>query len=313
MPDLARIATSPAPPAAAAALTVGITGVTVRGDVPDWMRDNTRDGLNTTLSKVQRLRVLSREKIDFVRDRRGLSEIEVAEALGIQKMISGSLMMVGTEMVLEARVVDTSTGILDASEAVRGHPDELIDLQNDMAAALLGALGVRLSAQERDQLFARRTKDTLDAYRRLTDTFGEAAEGPASPPSAGERTSWLAWPRAANAQTTGDAEPAILALLEAYRTALEREDVDAVAATHVEFDAQQRTGFERYFEGAEDLHVTVEDVEVLVEGDEALVTFTRRDAFRDQKSGKPLELEVRLSSEVLRKDDRWLLRGVKRS
>jgi ketosteroid isomerase-like protein len=81
----------------------------------------------------------------------------------------------------------------------------------------------------------------------------------------------------------------------------------------VEFDTQQRAGFERYFEGAEDLHVTSADVEVLVEGDEALVTFTRRDAFRDRKSGKPLELEVRLSSEVVRVDDRWRLRGVKRS
>jgi len=318
LPDLAQLAgearpaAEPAPAEPAAPLTVGVTGFDIRGPVPDWMRDNTRDGLNTTLSKLERLRVLSREKIDFVRQRRGLSEIEVAEALGIQKMISGSLMMAGEEIVLEARVVEVSSGVLDASEAVRGDPDELIELQNEMAAAVIGALGVRLSQSEREQLFAGRTRDTLDAYRRLTDTFGEAGAGPAGPTASGDTTSWLDWPRSAHAQE-GDAEPAILALLEAYRAALEREDVEAVAATHVDFDDQQRAGFARYFEGADDLRVTLEDVDVLVEGDEALVTFTRRDSFRDHKSGKELDLEVRLSSEVVRKDDRWLLRGVKRS
>lgn len=297
--------------APSAPVTIGVTGVTSHGEVPDWMRDNTRDGLNTTLSKVDRLRVLSREKIDFVRQRRNLSEIEVAEALGIQKMISGSLMMVGSEVVLEARLVDTSTGVLDASEAVRGNPDELIELQNEMAAALLAALGVRLSPDERDQLFARRTRDTLDAYRRLTDTFGEAKRETTGP-AAGGGSSWLGWTSTAYA-AEGDAESEILAVLEAYRAALASENVDAVAATHVELNEDQRIGFERYFEGADDLQVTLDDIDVLVEGDEALVTFTRRDVFHDHKSGKPLELEVRLSSEVIKKDGRWVLRGVKRS
>jgi TolB-like protein/ketosteroid isomerase-like protein len=307
-----RVATSSEPDDLRSPLTVGVTGVSARGDVPGWMQDNTRDGLNTTLSKVARLRVLSREKIDFVRQRRGLSEIEVAETLGIQKMISGSVAMDGEDMLLEARVVDTSTGILDASESARGRPDELIELQNQLAASLLKALGVQLSADEREQLFAQRTKDTLDAYRRLNATFGEAPDAPADA-SSGERTSWLTWPRAAYAQSDADAEPAILALLEAYRTALQREDVEAVAATHVELSPEQRTGFERYFESADELQVVLGDVEVLVEGDEALVTFTRRDAFRDHKSGKALQLEVRLSSEAVRKGGRWLLRGVKRS
>ena len=86
------------------------------------MQDNTRDGLNTLLSKVIALRVFSREKIDFLRERSGLSEIEVAETLGIQKMIVGTLAMEGGDVVLEARVVDIATGILDASETQQRRP-----------------------------------------------------------------------------------------------------------------------------------------------------------------------------------------------
>ena len=135
---------------------------------------------------MPRQRVFSREKIDFLRERRGLTEIEVAEALGIQKMIVGALAMDGHDVVLEARVVDIATGILDASESARGQPDDLIELQNQLATELLLALRVRLSDQERANLFANRTKDSLDGYRRLADTFGEAPEGTcgASPPQA---------------------------------------------------------------------------------------------------------------------------------
>lgn len=300
-------------PTRGAPLTVGVTGVSTHGEVSAWMQDNTRDGLNTLLSKVVRLRVFSREKIDFLRQRRGLSEIEVAETLGIQKMISGSLTIDGENVVVEARVVDTSTGILDASERVRGRPEDLIELQNQLASLLLAALGVDLSADERQDLFAQRTKDTLDGYRRLSDTFGEAPSMPSEPRKKKEATSWLVGPRPAWGQAPDAAESAIRTLLESYRTALERKDVDGVAATHVDLSGDQRLGFEHYFESADDLRVVLSDVDILIEGDEALVTFTRRDVFRDRKSGKEVQLEVRLSSEAVQKSGRWLLRGVKRS
>lgn len=307
-----RTAEPSAAPTAEHPLTVGVTGVSAHGDVPAWMQDNTRDGLNTLLSKVSRLRVFSREKIDFLRERRGLSEIEVAETLGIQKMIVGSLAMDGADVVLEARVVDIATGILDASESARGHVDGLIELQNALAANLLGALRVGLSDDERNTLFARRTKETLDGYRRLADTFGAAPERPSTPPAERGNTSWLPGPRAAWADTA-DAELAIRGLLESYRAALEREDVAAVAAVHVELGPDQRTSFERYFESAEGLRVALSDVDVMLDGDEALVTFTRRDEFRDRDSGKEMQLEVRLSSVVVQQGGRWLMRGVKRS
>ena len=294
-------------------LTVGVTGVSARGDVPAWMTENTRDSLNTLLSKVSRLRVFSREKIDFLRERRGLSEIEVAETLGIQKMIVGALGMDGQDVVLEARVVDIATGILDASESTRGGPDDLIELQNQLATELLGALHVSLSGDEQAQLFANRSKESLDGYRRLADTFG-APEPPALRPPATDKTSWLAWPATAWAgEAPAGAEQAIRGLLEQYRAALQAKNIAGVAATHVDLSDDQRSGFVRYFESADDLTVALSDVDVLLEGDQALVTFTRHDIFHDHGSGKEMRLEVRLSSVVEQRDGHWLLRGVKRS
>ena len=301
-------------PAPEQQLTVGVTGISAQGDVPSWMKDNTRDGLNTLLSKVHQLRVFSREKIDFLRERRGLSEIEVAETLGIQKMIVGALAMDGQRVVLEVRVVDIATGILDASESMRGSPDELIELQNHLAGALLTALHVPISDDERERLFAKRTNESLEGYRRLVDTFGEAPSGRGSepPPPPRGKTSWLAWPRAAWAEDAG-AEPAIRAVVEAYRAALQSKNLDAVAAVHVELGAEQRDGFTRYFASADNLTVSVSDIDVLLDGNEALVTFTRHDVFHDHSSGKAMDLEVRLSSVAIQQNGHWLLRGVKRS
>ncbi len=293
-----------------AVVTVGVTGVSALGEVPQWMQDTTRDGLNTLLSKVDTLRVFSREKIDFLRQRRGLTEIEVAETLGIDKMISGSLTLQNGEVLLDARVVDISTGLLDASETVRGAPEALIELQNELASSLIAALGVHLSAAEQTALFALRTRETLDGYRRLADTFGEAPESRA--PVRRERTSWLHW-IGIGVAWADDADPEVAALLEAYRAALEHKDVEAVAATHVSLNDEQRAGFDRYFESADGLKVTVGDIDVLLDGDEGVVTFTRRDVFRDRNSDKEVALEVRLSTIVVRKDGKWLMRGVRRS
>lgn len=291
-------------------VTVGVTGVSALGEVPSWMQDTTRDGLNTLLSKVGGLRVFSREKIDFMRQRRGLSEIEVAETLGIQKMISGSLALQNGEVLLDVRVVDTSSGLLDASDSVRGSPDELIELQNQLAASVIAALGIHLSADDRTALFAQRTRETLDGYRRLADTFGEA---PASQePVRHERSSWLRW-LGEGVALADEPDAEVAAVLEAYRAALERKDVAGVAAVHVSLTDEQRAGFERYFASADDLRVTINDVDVLLDGDEGVVTFTRRDVFRDRSTDKDVELEVRLSTIVVRKDGHWLMRGVRRS
>ena len=57
----------------------------------DWRREALRDGLNAQLSQLSQVRVYSKEFIDFLMSRKGLTDVEAARELGIQKMLSGKL------------------------------------------------------------------------------------------------------------------------------------------------------------------------------------------------------------------------------
>lgn len=304
-------------PTAEHPVVVGVMTMAARGDVPDWIREVTRDGLNTILSKVTGLRVYSRQKIDFVREKQGLSELEAAEKLGIAKMISGALGKESGKLTLELQVVDIASGLLDASERVSGEQGQVIELQNELAVNVLRALNIELSAEERAVLFARRTNETLDGYRMLADTLGGSPGKNARPPRGPDTSrsepapSWFCWSAVAWAEPADNDEEAIRALLLEWAGALQEKDLDRVASLMVEMGDEQRAALVRYFANADALVVSIGDIDVLVAGDEALATFTRTDSFVDRRSARDLHLEVRLSSELVRKDGHWKLRGVK--
>jgi ketosteroid isomerase-like protein/TolB-like protein len=307
-------------PTAEQPVVVGVMTIAARGDVPDWMRDVTRDGLNTILSRVTGLRVYSRQKIDFLREKQGMTELEAAEKLGIGKMISGALAMDNGDLALELQVVDIASGLLDASERVTGLPAQLIELQNQLAVNVLRTLNIALSPEERTVLFAKRTNDTLESYRMLADTLGGAPKDapaggkpPATAPPVDSGRSWFSWPAtAAAAEAGGDDEDAIRGVLTEWAAALQAKDLNRVAAVSVTMDDTQRTALARYFESADRLAITLADFDVLVAGDEALATFTRKDSFVDKRSGRDMQLEVRLSSELARQDGRWKMKGIKK-
>ena len=52
--------------------------------------------------------------------------------------------------------------------------------------------------------------------------------------------------------------------------------------------------------------------DLTVEGNEALATFTRRDIFRNVRSGRPMELEVCLSTVLSRTDGAWNILRLKK-
>jgi ketosteroid isomerase-like protein len=283
------------------------------------MRELTRDGLNTMLSRFEALRVYSRQKIDFVREKRNLSEIEAAEALGMSKMLSASVAADGSSVTLDLEVVDIASGLLEGSDRVQGPPQRFMELQIDLALRALALLGVKPTPEQLKSLAAGRDNETLDAYRMLTDTLGEptpphAGEPepppPASPSGPAPGTGWLDWNATAYAQQE-DEEALIRSLLERYGAALEAKSVDQLAALQVEMRDTQRASLARYFASAGDLHVRISNVDVLVEGDEAVATFTREDVFDDARSGRRMRLEVRISGLLVKEQNTWKIRGLR--
>jgi hypothetical protein len=298
-------------------LVVGVMEVRSRGpNVPPWMRELTRDGLNTILREFGQLRVYARQKIDFVREKRGLTEIEAAETLGMSKMLSATIDTDGAVVTLDLEVIDVSSGLLEASERVRGPQEKFMELQTQLAIAALRALGVEPTADQVQAIVASRGNETLDAYRLLKDTLGEPVkkrEAPKPPPPT-ERapgTSWFEWRGLAYAGEREGDDAAIQALLRQYAAALEAKRVDQLAGLQVEMGAAQRASLQRYFDIARDLHVRISDVDLAVEGDEALATFTREDTFIDVGSGRRMRLEVRISGILTKQQGAWKIQGLR--
>ncbi len=305
-------------PTIPAPMVVGVMEVRGRG-APEWMRELTRDGLNTILSKFAPIKVFSRQKIDFVREKRGISEIEAAESLGMSKMLTATVSVDRGEVLLELEVVDIDTGLLEGWERVRGPEDQLMALQTDLAVRALRILGIDPTPAQVDSIMASRGNETLSAYRLLAETLGEPA--PPEPPPApaptdggsdrAPGTSWLRFGSLAWALEPDQEEDAIRALLGRYGVALESKSVEQLATLQVEMTAAQRTSLQRYFDQAGDLKVRILDVDVLIEGDEALATFTREDAFTDTGSQRPMHLEVRITGVMRKADGAWKIAGLR--
>jgi ketosteroid isomerase-like protein len=262
------------------------------------------------------VQVYSRQKIEFLREKRGLTDIEAAEALGMTKLLGASVGVDAAQVTLEVEVVDIGTGLLQETASVHGPQGELLALETELALRVLTALGVHPSDDELRALVAERKDATVDAYRLLTETFGHGTPArPPAPPSTtappiGPGASWLVPGRTAYAQAPDRDEVDIRALFDRYAAAIQAKDAAALAALQLDMDDEQRASLARYFAIANGLRVQVRDVDPLVEGDEAVVTFTREDNFTDAPSGRAMHLEVRVSGRLVRQDGGWKIKSL---
>jgi class 3 adenylate cyclase/ketosteroid isomerase-like protein/TolB-like protein len=279
----------------------------------DWMREALRDGLNTQLAELSNVKVYSKEFIDFLISREGLSEIEAATKLGIRRMLSGSFVVVGGVLRIETHVVDVGSGVLEASYSTVGQEKDFLDLQNKMVMGVIARLALPVTVEEQKALLAKKSTD-VDALRMLLEAEGGGAPPAPTPPEPGSGLfRWLArhlGPVAARAKE-GGAEAEILDALERYRKATEARQIDALAAVYVTFAPEQKAAQERYFENVRDLRITIDNVDIAVVGDEAVVSYTRTDDFADARTGRPMHVAVRLTKVLKRADGAWKIAGAK--
>jgi TolB-like protein len=291
-------------------LTIGVGPFRSSGSdaASSWIAPALRDGLDTQLTELSGVRVFSDEFMDFVMTSERLSAIEVAQRLGITKMVSGSVVVLGDTVRVESRVVDVATGVLDGAHVESGRSKDFLELESDLVLGVISALPIKLSAEDERRIAARRTTD-LDALRRLLDAEGESspAPPPATPPGGTDgghsRLMDLFGPREAQAD---EALAEITAFLEQYRRATEAHDVAALGAMYVTFSSEQRVAIERYLAGVRDLRVGIDHVEAAVSGEQAVVSYTRTDDFVDVQTGRPGHVSVRLTKTLRRVDGRWL-------
>jgi TolB-like protein len=288
-------------------LTLGVGPFRTSGLDPgrEWIAVALRDGLNTQLTELSGVRVFSEEFIDFVMTRQGLTAIEAANQLGIKKMVTGTVLSVGDTVRVEARIVDTSTGLLEGAAGASGEARDYLALESEVVLGVIRRLGIPLSIDDEHRLAEGRTTDP-DALRRFLQAEPEQKPSPQSEPRHGPdgpSSSWegfgegIAW--------ADEASAAVATFLEEYRKATEARDTTRLAAMYEEFSPEQRSGLERYFQGVRDLRVALDHVDIVVIGDEAVSSYTRNDDFIDVSTGRPQHVTSRLTRKLRRVDGRW--------
>jgi class 3 adenylate cyclase/TolB-like protein/ketosteroid isomerase-like protein len=291
---------------------LGVMLFKAMGGAPDdWRSEALRDELNTQLSRLSSVKVYSKEFIDFLISRRGLTEIEAATQLGISKMLSGSFLIANGTMRIETHVVDVPTGVLESSNTITGPEDAFVDLQTDLVFEVIARLDLPVTPAERKRLLAQRTTNQ-EALKMLLEAEGgipPATPDPADPERRSSLPRWLAQVQALAVGTALADDAAvhatILATIERYRRAMESRDLEALAAVYLDFPAEQRAAQQRYFENVRDLKVLIENPDIAVIGDEAVVSYTRDDTFVDARTGRPMHASVRLTKILRHVDGEW--------
>jgi uncharacterized caspase-like protein len=280
----------------------------------DWKGKALRVAVNTELSKVRALRVLSPLLIDR-RKQPGADDLITARQLGISRLVRGSLVVMGDSIRIDAEIVDVPSGVQGPSEMVQGKEADFFELEKQLVLKILQQLPVQVSADE-GQSIREETNTNVNAYRLLLEAQGRAeqptplsrrrtipkASAPAAEP---QSLLWGWWRTALAAEPDSSRKAEILGLLQEYRRAHQQKNMEGVAALYVSVSKRQRDALRAYLENAVNLTVELDDVEIEASDEDLVVSCTRRDRFMDRASGKPARLEIRLTQLWVREDGKW--------
>ncbi len=272
-----------------------------------WIRDAVRDSLNTQLAELAGVRVYSREFLDFLMTRQGLSEIEAANRLGIEKMLAGVVTVTDDAIHVDTQIVDTVSGVIEGSFTRDGRRTDVLALESEVVLGVVQKLGLHLTADDENRLATRRATD-IEALRRLMGVEGGKLAAPPGlePVPRPDGSSWMG-PRSAWAGDEGVAEREIMAFLDRYRQATESGDVAALATMYATFTPAQRAALASYYASVRNLRVAIDNVEIVVVGDEAVVSYSRTDDFVDVPTGRPMHVALRVTKTLARRDGAWVL------
>jgi adenylate cyclase len=139
--------TDAAPGASVAAPSIAVLPFVNLSAAPDnlYFSDGLTDQIIATLGRVQGLHVAARTSSFRLRDR-ALDVRSIGDTLGVATVLEGSVRMEANRLRVTARLIDVMTGYpLWAGEYDR-QPEDVIDVQAEIAGAIARALRLRLSA-----------------------------------------------------------------------------------------------------------------------------------------------------------------------
>lgn len=289
-----------------------------------WMSEAIRDYLNSQLSNAPNLEVYSNRHFDFEVRKRNGDPIAVAQALGVGKTITGNFLVFGNRLRITAHINNVQNGREEASALVEGELDNFFELVKDLAEKIRNHLNVVVTLEQPSSTPSP-SAPSLETYKLLLEGEGETSavkppktEQPSShnlPDKDSEKHSWISPPESWFAPSTARAdetssqgttpEEEVRQVLEKYRQAYEKKDPDLLETVYATFTPAQREANTKYFQNAQDLRITIRDINITIRGDEAAVSYTREDEFTDTNTGQKVKLDVRFTKILVRVDGIW--------
>jgi TolB-like protein len=276
---------------------------------------STNNAFRVWLSKVKRLRFISDLIVDAWAQTQNVSWYDATRHFGVQQAVSGDLSKDQGRLTLLIRLSDVATGDDLGSDRFPEGEAGLPRLQQRAWEFLLAQLDINLSEQKRKKIAgatAARTRGQPYESSFFDQTYDDAeAPPPTSIPRPSHGASLVPWPPVADAADV-PTDSAVRQVLDRYQQALANKNVDELAALYVAMTDGQRAALTGYFQRVKDLRVRFSDFTVIVEGEEAVATFTREDRFKEVNSGEDVEVAVRVSTALSRIDGNWKIRALRK-
>lgn len=136
---------------------------------PRW--ESFCDGLSeeiiTTLSRVPKLFVIARNST-FTYKGKPVKVQQVAEELGVQYVLEGSVRRAGEQLRITVQLNDALSGHHVWAERYDRNPKDIFLVQDDIAKNVIAALQIKLTEGEQARAFSTGTKN-LDAYMKVVE------------------------------------------------------------------------------------------------------------------------------------------------
>lgn len=154
----------PAPKAAAAKPTVAVLPFANMSGDPEqeFFVDGLTEDILTELSRRRELFVISRTST-FVYKGQAANLREVAQKLGAQYLVEGSVRKAGDRLRVTVQLIDTASDAHIWAERYDRKLDDVFAIQDEITAAIVATLPGRLEAAQSDQL-ARKKPSSMAAY-----------------------------------------------------------------------------------------------------------------------------------------------------
>jgi serine/threonine protein kinase/tetratricopeptide (TPR) repeat protein len=128
-----------------------------------YFADGVQDEILSNLAKVSQLKVISRTSVMTFRPGANRNLRSIAEALGVARIVEGTVRRSGNRVRITIRLIDARTDETLWSETYDGNLPDIFAIQSDIAQTVCSKLNVRLSTEQRKSIEKVPTEN-LEAY-----------------------------------------------------------------------------------------------------------------------------------------------------